>query len=114
MKKTPTVIDVLKRMRTLLRKGWTQHAAAVTERGRVVPTVSPQAARFCLVGAEMRAAYDLGVYDLKQRTEKLIRRRIRSRSGQDGIADYNDTKGRKKSEILAVVSCAIEKAGEKK
>lgn len=105
MKKEPTVIDVLKRMRTLLRKGWTQKTSARGRTGRPVKSESPRAVSFCLIGAESRAGHDLG-FEQFNLTSFLLR----SCTPDGDRVGFNDTDGRKKSEVLAVVDCAIKKA----
>lgn len=113
-KKSPTVIDILRRMRVLLRKGWTQGYYAKTKRGRVVEAESRSAATFCLWGAERRALHELKTADLSagQEAMNLVRRCARIKHSV-ALVDYNDTKGRTKKEILDVVTCAIKKAEAK-
>lgn len=70
-KKSPTVIDVLKRMRVLLRKGWTQRAYARSAANRVTLIKSPRATQFCLYGARDRVMYELRVnnFQLENRND---------------------------------------------
>lgn len=107
--KQVTVVDVLKRMRVLLRKGWTQGTLA---RGvsKCPVNYSGRAARsFCLMGARERAQQDLKVgHSLSYEAELLI---VDCAGGND--VAFNDAKGRKKSEIIAVVDCAIKQAASK-
>lgn len=106
--KKPTVVDVLKRMKALLRKGWTQEAAARNELGKAVPSRDATAVRFCLIGAEVRASHELAAsFSVNSRVETLVRM-----CTNGSVAGFNDAKGRKKSEIIAVVDCAIKKAVE--
>lgn len=107
MKKQPTVVDVLKRMKALLRKGWTQKAEARTANGKEVPPESSTAVRFCLIGARERVLrtckFDhIGMYE--------VRRLLEQCTNGMGVEAYNDAKNRKKSEVLAVVDCAIKAA----
>lgn len=109
-KKDVTVVDVLKRMRTLLRKGWSQGNYAHTASGYRCAVWSPGAASFCLIGAHRRAVIELQTaFGNAQQSLKLIANCAKV-DGEFGIYGYNDAKGRKKSEIIKVVSCAIEKA----
>lgn len=108
-KKEPTEIDVLKRMKYLLRRGWTQFTNARGKTGREVDDESSRAVAFCLYGAAHRAVADLnGSPELNGN----IDRRIRMCTGRLPISIYNDKRGRKKSEVIAVVDCAIKKARE--
>lgn len=109
-KKKPTAIDVLRRMRSILRKGWTQHAFARSASERPVESLSQRAVTFCLLGAKNRAVCDLGA-DLKMERQsyKLLMRCVPDGS----ISAYNDAKGRTKPEVLKVVECAIKKATAK-
>jgi hypothetical protein len=106
-KKEPTVLDVLKTMRRLLNKGWTQFTLARGKQGRKVAVGSRAAISFCLLGAERRALSTLGLsYSDGASAEQLLRD-----CGVKGdITVYNDKFNRTKEEILAVVDCAIKKA----
>ena len=106
MKKKSTAIDVLKRMRTLLRKGWTQHWFAKNAKGSFRWEGDADVVSFCLVGAMNRACRDLGA--TKQGVALLLRKSLPTR--KHGLTEFNDAKGRKKSEVIAVVIRAIEKA----
>lgn len=113
-KKVPTVIDVLKRMRTILRKGWTQDEFAINAKGQSVISSSPNAVKFCLLGAKTRVLDELDPvkpWILDESVNDLLLQCIRPCFRY--IPDFNDAPGRKKSEILKVVSCAIEKAQAK-
>ena len=109
-KSKPTVVDVLKRMRVLLRRGWTQGYYAHSKTGRQVEFYSKSAARFCLIGAEHRALTDLNAHDLglNRPVQALIAKC--AKVPRIEIVAYNDNPKRKKSEILQVVNCAIKTA----
>lgn len=110
MKKNPTARDVLVRMRTLLRKGWTQGGYARARNGHHVDYESTAAVRFCLLGASRRATSDLRA-DCGYQATALIRRCLPAES--TGIVGFNDAKTTKKTDVLKVVNCAIKKAESK-
>lgn len=95
-------------MKSLLRKGWTQHTSARSASNRIVSFTSKAAVKFCLSGAASRAALELNAPSY-ERITNIIYRSL-GRKGYYGIAFFNDAEGRKKSEILAVVDHAIVKA----
>lgn len=112
MKKDPTVVDVLKRMRSILRKGWTQKEMARNAKGQKVRATHPEATEFCLAGAQYRALADIDPampWTTECCVEDLIRLCVQ-RCGGDSVVIFNDAPERKKSEVIAVVTCAIEKA----
>lgn len=107
-KKLATVADVLVRMRELLRRGWTQGHFATSAGGRDVDALSVSAARFCLNGAWNRATHDLTAsLKVAGTVQSLVWGCV---PNFQRPTTFNDAKGRKKSEVIAVVSCAIEKA----
>lgn len=111
MKKQPTVVDVLKRMKALLRKGWTQRTFARAANGRKMPWESPKAVRFCLLGAENRAACEIVPHKRQRdRVKGSIYSLLAKCSGNLSISNYNDHPQRKKEEVIAVVDCAIKAA----
>lgn len=106
-KKEPTVADVLRRMKALLLKGWTQKTSARGRSGRPVYSLGPFAVSFCLLGAEVRAVNEVarGRNDLSDRVERLIAECIGG-----GIALFNDSPATTKKDVLDVVDCAIKKS----
>lgn len=105
-KKDPTVVDLLKRTRALLRKGWTQGTYARSKGGRKVSHDSKSAVSFDLYGAVNRAAAEIAG-NLFSPVVRLLKRCL---PAWETIDTFNDAPGRKKSEVIAVVSRAIEKA----
>ena len=55
---------ILGRASDLIKRGWTQGKMARDAHGNVTTSVSPNAARFCLVGAVRRAAFDVTGVDV--------------------------------------------------
>lgn len=104
----PTVVDVLHRMKRLLRKGWTQGARARNKSRRKVDVYSKSAASFCLDGAASRASVDLGGY---QRLANRARKVLWKACGNRSVICFNDEPDRTKRQILAVVERAVELAG---
>lgn len=95
---------VLRYMKKLIAKGWTRKTFARTVNGAKVAPTDHRAARFCLLGARDCAEAALGIWDDEAMTP------ISECIGDVHIARYNDAPGRKKSDILKVIDCAIKKA----
>jgi hypothetical protein len=112
--KQVTPVDVLRRMKALLRKGWTQGWYARTAQGNYCRTDSKNAATFCLVGAHDRARRDLSGPVSLHYLMKCVGGDNSNIVGFDNIVDFNDNSKRTKKEILQVVDCAIKLAKEEK
>lgn len=111
-KKDITAVQFLRRMKAILRKGWVQDDYAVSARGKSVDVGSARAVKFCLLGAEDRAYHELRRHCCGPETVEKAHRTIQKCLPPKtiGIVQFNDAKGRKKSEVLAVIDCAIKKA----
>ena len=96
-------IQILKRARKLLRKGWCQENTVMwDEKG------APEA--YCIVGAvafASRAAWEKEALAARKRIFEALP------AGAKGLVDFNDKAGRKKEEVLKVMDEAIrlEEAG---
>lgn len=107
--KTITSADVLKRMRAILQKGWTKGYYARGKSGRIVEPDSKAAVRYCLTGARLRATIDLKCeHVIENRVRRLIIECLPQRNVN--VEAFNDALGTKKSDVMAVVNCAIQKA----
>lgn len=98
------VTKILKRAKSLIRRGWTQGSYARNRGDTSIVVESPNACKFCLRGAVERAHLDLQAdseyYWAAQRVlEKTIRK--------ETVIQYNDKSGRKKDEILKKLDMAI-------
>ncbi len=100
--------EVLIRGKERLERGWCQGASARDASGNKSDPESPNAASFCVFGAmhEREGPY------ASDRARELIRRVLGAKLGDGAIAIYNDTPGRTKEEVLALVDKAINLAKE--
>lgn len=89
--------EILLAARKLIRKGWTQNTHARGRSKRAVHYNSRSAVCFCLDGALLRAGDNGRAYDFLRQFDP------------SPIA-FNDTPGRKKSEVIALLTKAIEAA----
>lgn len=97
-------VRLLKRAKTLVRKGWTQGPEAVTKRGRGVSPLSPAACKWCLWGAVQRAECDTASsFDAYQQAWDAL-----YNVTERHPIDFNEEDGRKKFEVLAKIDGAIE------
>jgi len=97
-------VKVLRRTKSLLRKGWTQGPEAKSSSGRAVRPESPRACKWCLWGAVLRAQYDLSA---DNDTYAKAWTALYNVLGESPVC-FNEYEGRKKFEILAIVDAAIE------
>ncbi len=102
-----TGIEVLKGARKLLerRGAWGQGENARDKTGRVILPTSPDAVRFCLNGALMRAAGSncTAKYDAHARLEKVLGLEL----DEESLTDWNDANSRRKHQVLAALDKAI-------
>lgn len=101
------IVDILRKARGLVvEKGWTQGAAARDHGDRVVDTNDPAAVCYCAFGALLAASH-LSGHD----AACFIEGRLLPPNSMAGalrpIAQFNDTPGRTKEEILALFDRAI-------
>lgn len=109
MTKKIAAADVLKRMRTLLRRGWTQGCGARSGRGREVAFYSPKAVAWCIYGANNKACFDLNAdHNLSIRVSRVLLQCLPK--GEHLLAHWNDQQGRVKKDVITLVDCAIKKA----
>jgi hypothetical protein len=109
-KRLTTPRQVLTAARNLIaKKGWCQGALARTIAGGTVPTDSPGAASWCMVGAIEHCSNDA----LPLSIETNARRLIMSALDICSIPAWNDHPGRTKAEVLAAFDKAIKIAKQK-
>lgn len=114
----PGILRILRDAKTILvERGWCQGAYAKggTPEGRF-SSVDPRAERFCVVGAVLRAADE--AYPEALITDRAIlrlRAQLRMRQAAEEVlgektspALYNDTPGRTRDEVVALIDKAIE------
>ena len=104
-------IDVLKKARALIAKGWTQSVGAADEYGLHVDIASFRACKFCASGAVCRAAgNDIPSRMLAMRSLARVvpdSARSRSRDATMRVIVFNDAKGRTRRQVLAAFDKAI-------
>lgn len=99
------VLQILRKARKLLAKGWTQRTFAKDKDGVPVTWDSQQAVCFCLGGALRRASQDAGKpYGWESACE--LRRAL---GITDAVAEWNDAETRKQRHVLARLDRAIAK-----
>lgn len=104
MAKKLSVLQVLRKARARVARGWCQRDLAKTKGGRSCNPTDKEAARFCAYGALDSLGYDTADATLVLRT--FVPR--------GHIASFNDAPGRKKSEVVALFDKAIAKVKQKK
>ncbi len=100
-----TAVDVLRDMRVMLERGWTQNACARDSAGNEVDELSLKAVSFDALGALTRAGRDAKV---EARHEAISH--LRAGIGFKSLGDWNDEPGRTQAEVLALVDRAISSA----
>lgn len=97
------VQELLKYTRDLVARGWCQDAYAVDQYDRAVPVNSPEAARWCLRGAVIKAAY------LEARGGMVeVMSKIESRLVGESMTTYNDYPGTTQEDVLGLLDSLIE------
>ena len=98
------LVEQLQEVRALLEAGWCQGALARAGNNREVPPESSTAVRFCLVGAIQRVWQPATpLWPLTVAINKAL-------PGSTATSFWNDTPGRTKAQVLALVDRAIAKA----
>lgn len=105
---SPTTVEVLKKARALLEKGWCQGHYAIGESGREVDAMSKSARCFCIDGALIRANGTDSEYIA---TAAIVRAAL-GKAAFSPIG-WNDAPGRTQSEVLDLMDRAIALASEK-
>lgn len=109
MSQSQTEVDnILYSARRILRTfKWTQGTNARDSRGMSVSTANSDAVAFCLWGAICRANWTLSNCGTALLSASTLVRNTLGPRGKMNISGFNDTKGRTKEEILAVLDKAI-------
>lgn len=125
IQEVPKLTDVLDRVMELLRGGWCQGGMARTYAGQWRHYADPDADRFCLAGAVLRAAQEAcGGINATAESMRLIvlealvrqiERRGMCRPGTyctwgNDVIIWNDAAGRTQAEVLALVQAARDEA----
>jgi hypothetical protein len=104
------VVNILRRTRDLVDKGWNQHDSCLRADGSACGIMSEQACSFCLDGALMRSRFDLGLnYEDYQLATKAVRKAVSPMDGRGLYSHiyWNDVAGRTKEEVLTAIDTAI-------
>lgn len=96
-----TIKEGLKKARKLIDKGWTKGAFARTKSGKECFSQSPNAVKFCLLGAVSSVFLDSSGYD---HAKKALARTLPN--SELGIAQFNDN-CKNKQQVLDLIDRAI-------
>lgn len=93
-----TTIQVLRKARALVKKGWTQGCMARSAKGNRITPFSPKACRFCAWGAIESAAREGGNYfPAYKALERIV----------ENVPRFNDAPARTQRQVLAAFDRAI-------
>jgi|ERR1700744_1640087 len=105
-------VDVLIGAKALIEKGWTKGANARTANGHGISSTNPNAVKFCLNGAILRASN--GSSRAYEHSSKALNFALKSvpyvqknTSIYSGYVEYND-KSKNKDRIVKLLDSAIE------
>lgn len=110
---TTETVKVLKKAVELLKKrgGWAQGCYAYDKDGRGVVAENARAVSFCAAGAVRRAGHDLGMpvdsVDSVSRAIDVLEDFLPSLDTVYPLVQWNDTKSRKKEEVIELFRAAI-------
>lgn len=103
-----TTLQVLKKARALIKKGWTQQWWAEDRKGNIVTPDDPAAVKFCLRGA-IRRVHDAGE---EAALAAIVRANHIPKATSPALyggaaAEWNDRTNRTQAEVLAAFDKAI-------
>lgn len=100
----------LKRVKTLINKGWCQDVYAMNAYGGYEGTRSAEACKWCLAGAIRRAVSDVieDATDYRCHPVRSITEEVQQFTSYD-IVQWNDADGRTKAQVKRVVQSSIDK-----
>ncbi len=104
------VLEGLKRAKELIERGWTQNTLARATDGAPTATFAEDAVSFCISGACVRGAMEIGLPVWK--LDGAIEAALRKHGYHRRIANWNDQPKRTKEEVLALMEEAIRDAKE--
>jgi hypothetical protein len=104
-----TIIQALKKTRTLLRKGWCQGNYARNPFGMSTSLWDPDACSWCLTGAILRSCEDNSLsYEVHKVLARITPRKFGTmKDVHNKLSSWNDHDGRTKEEVIKLVSRAI-------
>lgn len=97
-----TTLQLLRKARALVERGWIQHHSYEGE--------AMQPTSVCLVAATSFAAWDQRWLPENIEAETVADELIATAIGTDDAVGWNDTEGRTQAEVLAAIDRAIELA----
>lgn len=108
-------VEILTKARALIRKGWCQDAYAKTKSGEPCGELEPEASRFCARGAVYRSI-PVGRSDYRILAAEVFGELDEALpNGKGGsLVRFNDTRGRKRSEVVSVFTRAIQKINKRR
>jgi len=107
-------LTILKEVRDLIERGWTQGTFARTEDGMQCDPEDEDAASWALDGAICGALSELTPQSFHEERLRIAQILISAASGVEikNLARFNDAPDRTREEILAVIDRAIEMEGQ--
>jgi hypothetical protein len=101
--------EVLKKARNLVKNGWTKNVEARDANGSSVPSGSPKAVEFCVMGAVCCSTKS---YVLQEELLKAIR--VNLPKNFESISAFNDAKSTNLKKVLALFDKTIKSVGTEK
>lgn len=106
--KRQTTINDLRKVKSLIKKGWCKHYHATKGHGRMVGIMSREATNFCLMGAIFR------VCGTEVTTRRLIlQKKLEDNIPSRNIISFNDTQT-SKYPVLKLIDKAIKEIKEQR
>ena len=107
-------IEVLQQARALLArpKGWTRKSNARDAKGKAVNLDAPDAVSFCMTGAMRHVTPDFGSSLEYRDAFAAIQDTLVPTERDPYPVAWNDARGRKKTEVLAVMKATIDRLKE--
>lgn len=100
-------LKVLKKMRSLIQKGWTKGAYARDKKNKDVVPTSKSARKWCLMGAYTKAYSTVDAYIDFEVISRLDHIMMKRRTKHLVLAQYNDAQKTKKP-VISLIDKAIE------
>lgn len=107
-------VAILNKTRSLIARGWCQDSWARDKKGLPTEEYGDKAVSWCLQAAIYRAARDAGhnAYPAVQIVKEILSK-IPTAEGKS-LLEWNDTPGRLKKEVIALLDVCLQKVGRAK
>lgn len=100
---------VLRRAAEIVEMGWLRGGFAVDESGRACPCESPRAARWCILGARIRAMHELDIpFTTEGYGKEALQAVVAERGGLSAMI-WNDSLARTAEEVAAALRAAADR-----